>query len=420
MIKFKTYKFDKLYTIDSGISTKPEQAGKGSPFLSFSTIFNNYFIPEDLNELMETSEEEQKKYSIEKGDIFLTRTSETADELAMSCVALRNYPRATYSGFSKRLRPIVQGVTDEKFMGFYLRSPYFRKTIQNNTIMTLRASFNENIFSYLKLHLPDYSVQKKIGNLLYSIEKKIEINNKIKKELEEIIKTIYDYWFVQFDFPNENGSPYKSTGGEMIWSKKLKREIPIEWNVQTVANNELTTIIKPGVEKFITKTYLATSDIMGTNILKGNIIEYDNRENRANMQPKINTVWFAKMKNSIKHLFLNNEMNCFINNSILSTGFCGLECTEESFEYISSFISNNYFENIKDILSHGATQQAINNNDLNYIFLIIPKNEILIKYHEKVRSLYSKKSKIICENQKLSNLKNWLLPMLMNGQIQIK
>lgn len=164
MGSFNTFKFSELYKMSSGISSNPEQAGHGSPFLSFSTIFNNYFIPEELTDYMNSSKEEQEKYSIKKGDVFLTRTSETLNELAMSSVSLKDYPEATFSGFAKRLRPIQKEITYEKFMGFYLRSEYFRKIINNNATMTLRASFNENIFSYLKVHLPDYQTQMKIGD----------------------------------------------------------------------------------------------------------------------------------------------------------------------------------------------------------------------------------------------------------------
>lgn len=98
---------------------------------------------------MEVSEKEQKIYSIKKGDILITRTSETVDELAMSCVALKDYPQATYSGFVKRLRPKTEGIVYDRFMAFFLRSKYFRKVIECNTIMTLRASFNEDIFHSL-------------------------------------------------------------------------------------------------------------------------------------------------------------------------------------------------------------------------------------------------------------------------------
>ncbi|BBV49965.1 hypothetical protein STW0522CIT30_12250 [Citrobacter portucalensis] len=144
----------------SGISSAKEQAGHGSPFLSFSVVFNNYFVPDLLSDLMDTSEKEKETYSIKSGDIFLTRTSEVVDELAMSCVAVKDYPNATFSGFLKRLRPTQDHITYPKFMAFYLRSPMFRKTMTNNAVMTLRASLNEAIFSYLELLLPPNSSPK--------------------------------------------------------------------------------------------------------------------------------------------------------------------------------------------------------------------------------------------------------------------
>ncbi|MFZ1839778.1 MAG: hypothetical protein WAU20_13700, partial [Dokdonella sp.] len=156
MTELHEHSFGALYEMSSGISSTPAQAGHGAPFLSFSTVFNNYFLPDVLPDMMDTSESEQVAYSIRAGDIFLTRTSETVDELGMSSVALKDYPNATYSGFLKRLRPKGSGQTDPRYMAFYLRSPLFRKTMTNNAVMVLRASLNEQIFSYLKLLLPDF------------------------------------------------------------------------------------------------------------------------------------------------------------------------------------------------------------------------------------------------------------------------
>ena len=183
MNKIKKYLFSELYEMSSGISSTKDQAGHGAPFLSFSTVFNNYFLPKKLKDKMNTTSKEQETFSIKKGDIFVTRTSETIDELAMSCVALKDYPNATYSGFVKRLRPKTSGIVDDKFIAFYLRSKLFRKTMENNATMTLRASFNEDIFSFLSLYLPPYKEQVKIGKLLYSIEEKIQYNKKINDNL---------------------------------------------------------------------------------------------------------------------------------------------------------------------------------------------------------------------------------------------
>lgn len=419
MNEIKKYKFCDLYDIASGISSTKGQAGHGAPFLSFGTVFNNYFLPENLIDKMDTTIEEQNTFSIKKGDVFVTRTSETIDELAMSSVALKDYPNATYSGFVKRLRPKTTGIVYDKFLAFYLRSKLFRKTMTNNATMTLRASFNEDIFSFLYLYLPPYEEQKKIGDLLYNIEMKMLANKKINDNLEQQLTTLYDYWFTQFDFPNENGKPYQSSGGKMVMNNCLKKKIPNGWNVESVYSNQLSSIIKPGVDKFDTKTYFATADIKGTSLSSGTLIDYENRENRANMQPNVNSVWFAKMKDSIKHLYLNEEMLPIISSSILSTGFCGLQCSDVSFEYMASYISNTYFETHKDMLAHGATQEAVNNDDLAGIHIVIPDDKTLQNYHRITQPIYSQISKNICENQELVKIRDWLLPMLMNGQATI-
>lgn len=254
MSKLHKYAFADLYNMTSGISSTKEQAGHGAPFVSFSTVFNNYFLPDELPELMDTSEREQEAYSIKKGDILITRTSETVDELAMSCVALKDYPRATYSGFVKRLRPKTTGIAYDKYMAFFLRSKYFRKVINSNTIMTLRASFNEDIFSFLTLYLPDYEEQVKIGDMLYNMERKIIVNKKINDNLEQQAKLLYDFWFTQFDFPDEKGKPYRASGGQMQWNDTLKRYVPIGWRVVPllkVANWESNS--QPPKSEFIYK-----------------------------------------------------------------------------------------------------------------------------------------------------------------------
>ena len=231
MSKLTKYKFSDLYEMSSGISSSKEQAGHGFPFISFSTVFNNYFLPEELPDLMDTSLKEQEIFSVKKDDVFITRTSETVDALAMSCVAIKDYPKATFSGFVKRLRPKTTGIVYSKYIAFFLRSKYFRKVLDCNTIMTLRASFNEDMFSFLYLYLPDYEEQVRIGDLLYKMEMKIRTNNKINDNLEQQAKLIYDYWFTQFDFPDENGKPYCSSGGKMVWNEQLKRNIPENWAV---------------------------------------------------------------------------------------------------------------------------------------------------------------------------------------------
>ena len=400
MNKLKSYKFSDLYTLSSGISTSPDQAGHGYPFISFSTVFNNYFLPENLSDLMETSESERKQFSVRNGDIFLTRTSETLDELCMSCVATKDIKNATFSGFLKRLRPKQVDKTYHIFMGFYLRSEYFRKMINNNAIMTLRASFNEKIFSYLKLLLPDYKSQKFIGDLLYSIQQKIENNNKINAQLEAMTKLIYDYWFVQFDFPDKDGRPYKSSGGKMVFNEDLKREIPYGWKVRDF-----------GIDNEIRRGDLITSET----IKKGNV-----------------KLVSAGVKSSTFHDQANRSTNVItVSSSGANAGYINFwrepifasDClTVQAKSIVETILA---FQFLKMIQNHiyrkasGSAQPHVYPSDLsNLKYLIPPKNVIDLFEHKVIAA----NDLIGCKNQekdKLEKLRDFLLPMLMNGQVTV-
>ena len=310
-------------------------------------------------------------------------------------------------------------IVDYKYFKYLFRSLLSRKITTGTGDSTIPNFPSIDVIKDIDVKLPEMKEQKKIGQILNDLDSKIDANNAINDNLWQTISTIYDYWFTQFDFPDVNGKPYYTAGGEMVWNDKIKRAIPSGWTVASIINNPLTQVIKPGVDAFTTKEYLATAEVTGTNIASGSIIDYENREGRANMQPTINSVWFAKMKNSIKHLFLNKEMAPIIDSAILSTGFCGLQCTEMSFEYVSSFISNPRFEIVKDILAHGATQEAVNNDDMESIAFIIPSDEILKQYHAVTKDMFAQISKNICENRELIKVRDWLLPMLMNGQATI-
>lgn len=208
----------------------------------------------------------------------------------------------------------------------------------------------------------------------------------------------------------------------MVYNKVLKRNIPIGWRVENFYSNPLSGIIQPGIKSFYgNKTYLPTASVQGDQIVDcSNIITFKNRESRANMAPLANSVWFAKMKNSKKVMFIGDYSKEYIDNFIFSTGFCGLSCTENSLEYLWNTINSPYFEARKDILAHGATQEAIGNDDLKSIPFLIPSTSLLELYHRQSRELYHQKYINELESNKLIRLRDFLLPMLMNGQVRIK
>ena len=315
-----------------------------------------------------------------------------------------------------------------KIINNELLPEYLYAILQTNFVRNQAISFAHNsvqpdlthdMFKSIKIPVPSKIEQLKFANVYSCLTAKIENNNTINNNLQQTINTIYEYWFYQFEFPNNENKPYKSNNGNLIWNKELKRNIPADWKVQNFYNNELYKLISSGIDKFKVKTYLATADVNGISINNGSIINFETRESRANMQPVLYSVWFAKMKNSVKHLFLNKEMNKIIDNYILSTGFYGFQCSENSFEYVSSIISSTHFENLKDLLSHGATQQGITDDDLKNIKLLVPNIDVLNKFHNATKGLYSQLSHNLVENKRLVELRNYLLPLLMNGQATI-
>ena len=387
--------------------------GEYQPYLANINVRWGSFDLEDLS-LMRFEKDEEERYGIKYGDLIMCEGGEPG-----RCAIWRDeLPNMKIQKALHRIRPNTELVDVEYLYYWFLlsgRNDLLRRHFTETTIKHLPSK----TLKQLVIDLPDMKTQKSISSVLRVIDKKITVNEHINDNLEQQLTTLYDYWFTQFDFPDKNGKPYQSSGGKMVMNNGLKKKIPDGWNVESVYSNKLSSIIRPGVDKFDTKTYFATADVKGTSISSGTLIDYENRENRANMQPSVNSVWFAKMKNSIKHLYLNEEMLPIISSSILSTGFCGLQCSDVSFEYIASYISNVYFETHKDMLAHGATQEAVNNDDLTGIHIVIPDDKTLQNYHRITQPIYSQISKNICENQELVKIRDWLLPMLMNGQATI-
>ncbi|HCN1593818.1 TPA: restriction endonuclease subunit S, partial [Escherichia coli] len=197
--KWKTSFLTDHYIISSGLSKPAKDFGTGYPFLSFKDIFYNYFLPDSLTQLVQSTEKERVTCSVKRGDVFLTRTSETMHELGMSSVALKDYANATFNGFCKRLRPKEKSELEPEYVGYYLRSPLFRQNMLAFSTMSTRASLNNEMISRLEISYPDRNIQKKIANILLSLDKKTAILKTINQTLEEMSQTLFKSWFVDFD-----------------------------------------------------------------------------------------------------------------------------------------------------------------------------------------------------------------------------
>ncbi len=386
--------------------------GDLQPYLANINVRWGNFDTRNLS-LMRFKDSEEERYGIKRGDLIVCEGGEPG----RCAIWDGSIPKMKIQKALHRVR--ARDGVDIRYIYYWLlwagQKGSLKCYFTGSTIKHLPGDKLKEI----EINLPEYSVQSSVSDTLDIIEHKIKINSQINDNLQQIINTLYEYWFYQFCFPNNENKPYREAVGQFVWNDTVKRSIPCGWKVQNLYDNDLFTVIPSGVQPFKQKTYYATADINGTTLTDGTPIDYSTRESRANMQPRLHSVWFAKMKNSVKHLFLNNEMQDFIDRSILSTGFYGFQCSNLSFEYIASLILAPQFEMLKDRLSHGATQQGIGDDDLRNMALVVPDEATLAKFHNATKQYFAQWTKNIAETKRLVALRDFLLPMLMNGQATI-
>ena len=421
MSKITKYALSDLYDMSSGISSKKEQAGHGAPFVSFGTVFNNYFLPEELPDLMDTSEKEQEIYSIKAGDVLITRTSETIDELAMSCVAVKDYPNATYSGFTKRLRPKREGIVYPKYMAFYFRSALFRKAVTNNAFMTLRASFNEDIFTFLEVHLPDYDEQVRIGDLLYKIECKIQKNRKINDYLYQQLQLLYDYWFTQFNFPDNHGQPYKASNGLMVWNAKINHLIPADWQVKpmdTICSfrngiNYDKNIEGDTIYKIINVRNISSSTLFLDESSFDKICLPQQQGDKYCVSDKSIIIARSGIPGATRIL-------CNPSSNVIFCGFiiCCTPYDNTLRNYLTLYLRR--FEGSSATQTGGSILKNVSQETLKNLLVPIPPQLLLNQFNDSISHIYNLINGNIKENEQLITLRDWVLPMLMNGQATIE
>ncbi|MCX6207099.1 MAG: restriction endonuclease subunit S [Bacteroidetes bacterium] len=167
------------------------------------------------------------KYILKEGDIVFSRVG----SIDRCTYVSKKEEGWLFSGRCIRVR--INEKADARYISFYFRQKYFKEMMLNISVGATMPSLNTSLMDNLPIFLPSKENQQKIAAVLSAFDSKIEINDRINTELEAMAKTLYDYWFVQFDFPNEDGKPYKTSGGKMVWNAELKRDIPEGWEVET-------------------------------------------------------------------------------------------------------------------------------------------------------------------------------------------
>ena len=253
----------------------------------------------------------------------------------------------------------------------------------------------------MRIKVPEKKYQDKIVELLSSIDKKILLNNQINQELEAMAKTLYDYWFVQFDFPDQNGKPYKSSGGKMVYNTELKREIPEEWGVESVGNL-LDKVTKS--EKIENNSIEFVGRIPVIDQSQKYIAGFTNNEN-ALLQPQNGHVIFGDHTRVVKYI-----------NFDYARGADGTQVLISNNENISNVLLYHMIEDF-DLSNYGYARHF---KFLKEKIVIVPDKEVSSKFETQANVIYEKIKNNIFENLELTQLRDWLLPMLMDGQVKVE
>ena len=402
-MSWEKVKLGELYEVHNGLSKGRRFFGKGYPFLSFSTVFNNYFIPEILSDLVMSTEQEQTNYSIQRGDVFVTRTSETSDELGMSCVALRDYPRATYNGFTKRMRPITDRVLPE-YIGYYLRMPRFREEFKAFSTMTTRASLkNEDLLS-LKVELPTLETQRRIASILSAYDDLIENNRKQIKLLEEAAQRLYKEWFVDLRFPG-----YETTA--------IVDGVPEGWKIKKIS--EVASINKRSISKNYVCSYMDYVDISTVSVGKiGKLTRYSvhdlpGRARRVAIDGDI--IWGMVRPNLRSYALVLNPSDT----SVFSTGFAVLSAENVPFTFLYCHVTQDDFVGYLVNCTNGAAYPAVKPVHFGQAKILVPDSNILNEFNLFTEPLYRKIEMLNKQISYATEVRDRLLPKLMSGKITV-
>ncbi|CAA0096393.1 Type-1 restriction enzyme EcoKI specificity protein [BD1-7 clade bacterium] len=466
-----------IYEISSGLSKPADSFGSGFPFLSFKEVFGNYFLPNELGQLVESTDKERQKGSIKRGDVFLTRTSETMHELGMSSVALKDYPDATFNGFSKRLRPKKDSPHEvhPEFIGYCLRSPSFRRGMLAFSTMSTRASLNNDMISRLVIELPPIEIQKEVAKILKALDNKIELNRQTNQTLEHIAQAVFKSWFVDFeptrakiaakqagqdperaamaaisgraialnkeqaaDTPLETLDSLQQTNPEQYEQLKTTAalfpdalvdselgEIPEGWSVSDL-KSETSKIGSGATPKGGKGAYKieGISQIRSMNVFDGNFSMKD--------LAKIDETQAGKLKNVIveKNDVLLNITGasvtrcCIVPPSVLparvNQHVCIVRANESSMNpyFVYQTLTSSAGKSLLNSLAQaGATREALTKAHIEGFELIVPDQKLMGEFGSQAANIENMRFRLAENNLELGRVRDTLLPKLLSGEL---
>lgn len=306
-----------------------------------------------------------------------------------------------------------------KFYYYYFQLAHIQRHFYNIATGSTIKNLSLKSIQDFEVPVPNEIEWKGIARILSLIDSKIEINNKINNELESMAKTLYDYWFVQFDFPNENEKPYKASGGKMVWSEMLKREIPEGWEVTKLGKKFKTSL--GGTPSTKINEYWNNGEFYWLN--SGEISNFPIIESELKItKTAIESSATSLLPKGTVMLSITRHLRP----SILGVDACANQSVvgiKELGDIKCYFLYPYLVNEIPRLMEMrtGAQQPHINKEivDESYILLPHESSKILKDYNKLVGSMFGKIFNISFQTKKLVELREWLLPMLMNGQVKV-
>ena len=363
-----------------------------------------------------------KEYLCSKGDLVVAMTEQAAGLLGSTAIV----PEDNRYLHNQRIGLISCNESLNKEFAYYLfMTQSVRQQISRSASGTkVKHTSPEKIYD-VQVDIPEIQTQKNIAIFLSSLDKKIRINNQINQELEAMAKILYDYWFVQFVFPDKNGKPYKSSGGKMVYNPELKREIPEGWGVEKL--DDLGTIVGGSTPtKSISDNFTKGGE--GYSWITPNDLS-NNKGNKFIKNGEID-VTVRGLKDASLKLYPEGTV---LMSSRAPVGYLAIATKElttnqgfKSFIPDKEYDKNYIYYTLQNCLkvieqnASGSTFKEISATVLKDITIIQPNLDIVKKFEEKVSSINSYIKVNEEQNQELTQLRDWLLPMLMNGQVKVE
>ena len=416
-MEMKKCKLSEIATVEiSGVDKKAKENEKPIKLCNFTDVYHNWAITRDMEiSFMDATatDKEIDTFVLKKGQVAFTKDSETRDDIGIPTYIADDFDNVILGYHTALITPDKTKLSG-KYLNAFMNSNFIKKYFENNASGSgQRYTLSNVTLNSIPIILPEISIQEKIGEFFSNIDRKIALNKKINAKLEAMAKRLYDYWFVQFDFPNEEGNPYKSSGGKMVWNEVLKREIPDGWEVK-----RLEDVISTSCER------INTNDIENQYYVPIEVIPRNKMSfhETANLD-KATTGLCSFKKRSI---LLSNRRVYF--HKVCISPFDGITRDtviiinpkqQENLGFVYQIVNSNHFIDYATVHSYGSEQPVLSTPAVLNYKIIHPNRDLDKEYSRKTESIISQVLQNELEIQKLTKLRDRLLPLLMNGQVEV-